>query len=309
MGENQEWAEAENALLGVTCEFTKGAHSLRFESPQKARRFNGVRILDPRMQDGPAWEEELRSHGEAFAAREMPLSVQLALPHKGDSLPGYPEGANPRAPKATSAPKWPVDLAATKRGESMRETGSEATENRDWSPSGPIYHHLATDLSDFIGEGAREIELKELSEESEILVFAEMMMVDRIPESMHEKARPSIVGMMQRAAALPQTTMMLAYHGNDCVGQVALVEAKGDHCHGYNVSTLSVDETFRGQGYMKSLYNAIGKSFQGWLYGQIIEGKPTMAYRQRFPSTRHLATVRTYQRNDDPFGDRWAEAS
>jgi hypothetical protein len=56
---------------------------------------------------------------------------------------------------------------------------------------------------------------------------------------------------------------------------------------------------------MKALYAAIGKPFRGQLYGQIIEGKPTMFYRQRFPSTRHLATVRTYQRVEDPFGDRW----
>lgn len=267
MGTTQEWAEAENALLGVACTFTSAPNSLRFESGQDTRRFNGVRILDLGAQSAERWSEELGTHAEAFAAREMPLSVQLAQPLEGKDLPG------------------------------------------DWRATGPTYHHLATDLADFVGESEREIQMREVDGESDICAFAEMMMVDRIPEAVREQARPSIEGLMRRVSALPQSSMMLVYDGDDMIGQVALVRAEGADCEGYNVSTLSVDQRFRGRGYMKALYAAIGKTFRGQLYGQIIEGKPTMFYRRRFPSTRHLATVQTYQRARDPFGERWDAGS
>jgi hypothetical protein len=175
----------------------------------------------------------------------------------------------------------------------------------EWRVAGPTYHHVATDIADFAGESQRAVRLEELATDEQVNAFVDMMMVGRVPEHMHEKARPSIRALVRRVMGRENVTMQLAYDGSDLVGQVALVEAKGDHCHGYNVSTLSVALPARGKGYMKALYAAIAAAFEGQLYGQIIDGKPTLAYRRRFPSTRVLATINTYQRVDDPHGDHW----
>jgi GNAT superfamily N-acetyltransferase len=222
-----------------------------------------VRIVDIDALDEDGWRSVLARHAEVFAARQMPMCVQLAEPLTGDALPG----------------KWRV--------------------------SGARYHHVATDIADFSGESNLQVRFVELATESDIHAFSDMMMVDRIPEPMHERARPSIRALMGRTLESPHVTMLLVYDGDDLVGQLALFEAKGERCDGYCVTTLSVARPFRGRGYMKALYAAIARSFQGQLYGQIIDGVPTLNYRQRFPSTRVLATVGTHQRVDDAYGDRW----
>lgn len=258
-----EWAQAENALLATECTMTRDEYSLRYESKQDTRRLNGVRIVDIDALDQAGWGAVLARHSDAFAAREMPLSIQLAEPMTGEQLPGQ------------------------------------------WQPVGVCYDHVATDIADFSGESQRAVRLEPVTSDDQVHAFAEMMMVDRIPDFMHQRARPSIHALWRRLMPNPEVAMLLAYDGDDMVGQLALIQATGDQCNGYTVSTLSVARPFRGRGYMKAVYAAITSSFQGNLYGQIITGKPTMAYRQRFASTRVLATVHNYQRADDPHGGRW----
>lgn len=258
-----EWAEAENAFLGLDCDLLRDEHSLRFESRQDTRRLNGVRIVDIEGVDEAGWNAELGRHAEVFASRGMPLCVRLAEPLTGDRLPGA------------------------------------------WRAMGPRYHHVATSIADFADESKRTLRFEEAATDDQVDMFADMMIVDRIPDSMHEKARPSVRALMRRALEHPGLSMLLAYDGDDLVGQVALIEANGEHCRGYCVSTLSVAKQARGQGYMKALYATIALSWQGWLYGQIIDGKATMAYRGRFPSTRVLATVQGYERVDDPHAGHW----
>ena len=88
MFDETEWAEAENAFLALNCEFTRDDHTLRFESALATPRMNAVRILDLGGLDEEGWRRSLAAHAEVFAARQMPLKVQLAEPLSGADLPG-----------------------------------------------------------------------------------------------------------------------------------------------------------------------------------------------------------------------------
>lgn len=264
MSSYPEWAEAEDAFLSLACRLTHDEHTVRFESPQNASRFNGVRIVNVEALDEAGWHRVLERHAEAFAAREMPLSVQLAQPLSGDSLPG------------------------------------------DWREVGAVYDHVATDIADFARASSKSLRLETVDTDEQIGAFVEMMMPGRIPETMREQARPGVLALTRKAVDDPSTAVMLAYDDARLVGQLALVRATGERANGYTVTTLSVALSARGEGYMKAMYAALPGSFEGQLYGQIILGTPTMAYRRRFPSTRLLATVGRYQRVDDVYGDRWS---
>ena len=256
-----EWSEAEDAFLALSCEFVRDEHSVRFESAQPAARLNAVRILDLVGLDEAGWARTLGEHAAAFAARELPLKVQLAEPLSGDDLPG------------------------------------------EWRAAGAIYDHVATDIADFIGASSRALDLRAVRSDTQVESFAEMMMQGRIPRPVRDQARPGLQRIMRAAVGRPGANLLLAYDGDALVGQVALMAASGRYARGYTITTLSVDEGARGQGYMKAIYCAIARSFEGQLYGQITRGTPTMAYRRRFPSTRILASTRKYERVNDPYGD------
>jgi hypothetical protein len=173
----------------------------------------------------------------------------------------------------------------------------------EWRAAGAIYDHVATDIADFAGASPRVLDLRPIRSDADVEHFAEMMMQGRIPPPVRDRARPGLQRIMRASADRPGANLLLAYDGDDLVGQVALMEASGQHARGYTITTLSVDEAVRSQGYMKALYCAIARTFEGQLYGQITRGTPTMGYRQRFPSTRILASTRKYERVDDPYGD------
>lgn len=261
MIEDTEWAEAENAFLSLDCAFTRDEYTLRFESAQRTPRMNAVRILELDGLDEDDWRQRLDEHAEVFAARELPLKVQLPEPLSGDDLPGQ------------------------------------------WCAAGAIYDHVATDIADFADSSSQPVELREVRTDAQVEAFAEMMMEGRVPEPFRDRARPGLRRIMRAAADLPSANLLLAYDGDDLVGQLALMETAGRYASGYAITTLSVALAARGRGYMKAMYAQISGSFEGQLYGQITRGTPTMAYRQRFPSTRLLASTRKYQRVDDPYAE------
>ena len=108
-----EWSEAEDAFLALSCEFVRDERSVRFESAQPAARLNAVRILDLVGLDEAGWARTLGEHAAAFAARELPLKVQLDTTSVGpptvEALMAPPEAlvSLPENRQSTTVVGWP----------------------------------------------------------------------------------------------------------------------------------------------------------------------------------------------------------
>lgn len=114
---------------------------------------------------------------------------------------------------------------------------------------------------------------------------------------MWDFARPGIAAHVRHMVEADAIHPFLVYYEHAVVGQVVLTRVG----EGFTLSILTVVPARRGQGIMKAIYGALAEEFQGPLYGQIIEGVTTLAFRERFPSTLRLAHTGTWQAVDDPY--------
>lgn len=166
-----------------------------------------------------------------------------------------------------------------------------------WKRVGPRFVHVVTNLADLGGISPVAVELRPLTTEVDRDAYASMLIRTRVPRAMWDVARPVILASVQRVMDADAVHAFLVHQGQQLVGQVALTEVRD----GFTASILTVVEEHRGQGLMKAIYAAVAQTFDGPLYGQIIEGVATLAFRERLPSTRRLAHTRTWQALDDPY--------
>lgn len=165
-----------------------------------------------------------------------------------------------------------------------------------WKPVGPRFVHVVTELADFRGVSPVAVELHPVASEAQQDAFTSMLIHTRIPQPMWDFARPGIAANTRRIVEADVIHPFLVHHGASVVGQVVLTQVG----RGFTMSILTVVPERRGEGLMKAIYGALAGEFNGPLYGQIIEGVSTLAFRERFPSTRRLAHTRTWQSEDDP---------